>query len=386
MFEASPVYEANYRATKPKVVNQGGTSSGKTYSILQALFCLLSEAPNLVCTVVGQDIPNLKKGAIRDADTIVRSSETLRALLKGYNKSDRIYEFHNGSIMEFTSYDDFQDAKSGKRDYLFINEANGIEYTVVKELVLRTRIRAYFDYNPNAEFWVHEKMIGKPDCHLIISDHRQNPFIPQQIRDGIEALKEEDIELWRVYARGKTGKIEGLIFRKWERCDGIPTGATHIGRGMDFGFTNDPTAVIDVYQQNGELWLEEILYERGLTNDDIERRLLEEDPLSKQKQTVADSAEPKSIEDLRRKGLRIEPAMKGPDSVRAGINTLKKYKLNVTRGSTNLLKELGAYKWKSDRGTGAVTNEPIDKMNHALDAVRYVALNKLQQDAGGYAW
>jgi phage terminase large subunit len=386
MFEASPVFSANYHATLPKVVNQGGTSSGKTYSILQALFCLLSEAANLVCTVVGQDIPNLKKGAIRDADTIVRSSETLQGLLKGYNKSDRIYEFHNGSIMEFTSYDDFQDAKSGKRDYLFVNEANGIEYPVVKELVLRTRIRCFFDYNPNAEFWIHEKYIGKPDCQLIISDHRHNPYIPQQIRDGIEALKEEDTQLYHVYARGKTGKIEGLIYRRWERCNGIPTGAKHIGRGLDFGFTNDPTAAIDVYLQSGELWLHEILYHTGLTNPDIKERSLEEDANTLQKQHVGDSAEPKTIEELRRLGLRIEPAKKGPDSVNAGINILKKYKLNVTRGSVNLLKELGAYKWKVDKATGRPTNVPIDKFNHALDAVRYVALNKLQQPAGGIEW
>ena len=225
MFKASPVFEANLKATEPIVVNQGGTSSGKTYGILQVLFVLLAAGTNLVATVVGQDIPNLKKGAIRDAQDIVRNSPPLQSLVKSYNQTDRIYQFHNGSLLEFTSYEDFQDAKSGKRDYLFINEGNGMAYAIVKELVLRTRIRTFIDYNPNAEFWAHEKYLGKPGVQLLISDHRHNPFLRQATRDKIEALKLEDEELWRVYARGLTGKIEGLIFRHWFVVPGIPEGA-----------------------------------------------------------------------------------------------------------------------------------------------------------------
>jgi phage terminase large subunit len=382
MFEASPVFAANYHALTPKVVNQGGTSSGKTYSILQVLFVLLASGSNLVCTVVGQDIPNLKKGAIRDAQNIVRSSEQLQGFIKSYNKSDRIYEFHNGSIMEFTSYDDFQDAKSGKRDYLFVNEANGITYPVVKELMLRTRIRTFIDYNPNAEFWAHERLIGKPDVQLIISDHRHNPFLTAQARTQIEALKEEDIELWRVYARGLTGKIEGLVLRKWGVVEEIPADAKFIGRGMDFGFTNDPTTTIDVYMQDGQLWLDEVLYETGLTNSDIDLRLLTDDLGARKLRMIADSAEPKSIEELRRLGYsRIEGALKGPDSVRNGIDILKRYHLNVTRRSTNLRKELANYKWRIDRKTGKTTNEPVDAFNHCIDPVRYVALNCIGKPA-----
>mgnify|MGYP005753475637 CR=1 FL=1 len=377
MFETSVLYEANYEATEQVVVDQGGTSSGKTYCILQALFTKLSEQKKRkVCTVVGQDIPNLKAGALRDALEIYDNSETLQSLIKSYNKSDRIFTFNNGSIMEFKSYDGPQDAKSGKRDYLFMNEANGIPYPVWKELFLRTKIQSYIDYNPNAEFWVHEHVIGKPYARLIISDHRHNPFLSEMQRATIEALREEDEELWRVYARGLTGKIEGLILRNWSLCDEIPADAKHIGAGMDFGFTNDPTAVPDVFMQNGELWVDEILYETGLTNPAICKRL-DEEGFDRRKQIIADSSEPKSIAELKQLGLKIEGAKKGPDSVLNGLDVLKRYHINVTRRSVNLRKELNNYKWKVDKLTGKTLNEPVDVFNHLIDPLRYVALNKL---------
>jgi phage terminase large subunit len=381
-FKASPVFDRNYASAKPTVVNQGGTSSGKTVSILQVLFVVLAASANLVATVVGQDIPNLKKGAIRDAQNIVRSSEHLQTHLKGYNKSDRIYEYRNGSLMEFTSYDDYQDAKSGKRDYLFINEANGIDKPIVEELMLRTRIRTFIDYNPNAEFWAHD-LHGQPDVEVIISDHRHNPFLSPAEHTKIEALKTKDLELWRVYARGMTGRIEGLVLTKWSICEEIPAGAKFLGRGMDFGFTNDPTTAIDVYMQDGQLWLDEVLYETGLTNSDIDLRLLTDDLGARKLRLIADSAEPKSIEELRRLGYsKIEGALKGPDSVRNGIDILKRYHLNVTRRSTNLRKELANYKWYIDRKTGKTTNEPVDAFNHCIDPVRYVALNCIGKPAG----
>lgn len=377
LFSGSPIYQANYEATKHKVVNQGGTSSGKTYSILQVLFTLLSQQANMVCTVVGQDIPNLKKGAIRDADAIVKSSPELQAFIKAYNKQDRIYEYHNGSIIEFTSYDGFQDAKSGKRDYLFVNECNGVAYPVVKELVLRTRIRCFFDYNPNSEFWIHEKLLGKPDVQQIISDYRHNPYLNQQIKDGIEALRFEDPELFKVYARGQTGKIEGLVFTKVYNVTELPEGATYLGSGLDFGFTNDPTVVLDLYRAGGELYVDELLHETGLTNPDLFRALTNERPAARWA-VVADSAEPKSIEELRRMGLPIEPAAKGPDSVLAGITTLKAWKINLLPSCVYLKKEAANYKWKVDRQTNKPLNEPVDAFNHCWDALRYIAQAKLQ--------
>jgi phage terminase large subunit len=378
MFQCSPLYLSNLNSKSDIIVNQGGTSSGKTYSILQVLFSIAISEIKQVITIAGQDIPNLKVGAIRDALDIVNNSEQLKALLvKPYNKSDRVFEFASGSIMEFKSYDDAQDAKSGKRDYLFLNEANGIPYEVYSELSLRTKKRTFIDYNPNAEFWVHEKVIGHKGVELIISDHRHNPFISQSQRDKIEALKDIDLELWRVYARGLTGKIEGLIFRNWNIVEQIPADAKLIGTGLDFGFTNDPTACYNVYLNNGELWIDELIYETGLTNTDICKKY-EELAFNKRNDIIADSSEPKSIEEIRRLGYRIEGANKGADSVNASIDILKRYKMNVTRTSTNIRKELNNYKWKVDKTTGKSVNEPVDAFNHGIDAVRYVALNKLK--------
>ena len=210
-----PLYLANRHSTRKKNVNQGGTSSAKTYTLEQVLFDLAIEDPGCVITVAGQDIPNLKKGAIRDSQKIVASSPRIQACLKdyrrtgGYNKSDRIYEFSNGSIMEFNSYDNEQDAKSGKRDYLFINEANGIPWEVYFQLSIRTKKREFLDYNPTSKFWVHEKLIGNDDVALFISDHRHNRFLTPEQHAEIESIP--DKKLWKVYARGMTGKIHGLI-------------------------------------------------------------------------------------------------------------------------------------------------------------------------------
>lgn len=374
MFQCSSVYLANYNSTADTVVNQGGTSSGKTYSIIQVLFSIaISEKATI--TVVGQDIPNLKVGALRDALEIYENSPELKACVKSYNRTDRIFEFLSGSIMEFKSYGNSQDAKSGKRDYCFINEANGIPFEIYTELALRTRKRVFLDYNPNAEFWVHQKVIGQKNVQLIISDHRHNPFLSDKVREKIEALKDIDLELWKVYARGMTGKIEGLILRNWSYCDAIPEQAELIARGLDFGFTNDPTSVVAVYRMDGELWLHEELYQTNLTNKQIYDNVVHSGKY------IADSAEPKSIAELRGYGLNIEGANKGADSIKNSIDILKRFRLNVTRGSVNLVKELNSYKWKVDKHTGNSINEPVDFMNHAIDAVRYVALNKLQNKA-----
>jgi phage terminase large subunit len=373
-YEASVLFKRNYAATTHVVINQGGTSSGKTYAIEQVLFCLACEKENQVITVVGQDIPNLKAGALRDALTIYNQSSQLKKLVKNFNKTDRIFEFYNGSIIEFKSYTNGQDAKSGKRDYLFINEANGIEWNIYSELALRTKTRIFIDYNPNTEFWVHDHLIGKPDVALIISDHRHNPFLDKSMAERIEGI--EDPERWKVYARGLTGKVDGLVFDNWFICDDIPPDAKLIATGLDFGFTNDQTGCINVYRQNGELWIDELFYETRLTNKDIANRLTSVG-VSKKTEIVADSAEPKSIEELMQLGWHITGAKKGADSVNNSIDILKRYKLNITRRSVNLRTELNRYKWRVDK-SGKALNEPVDTWNHLIDPLRYVALNKLK--------
>ena len=377
MFKTTDVFLSNRNADTDIIINQGGTSSGKTYSILQNLFLHAIENDRAIITVAGQDIPNLKVGPIRDAHNIIEKTEGFNNYILEYNKSDRVFTFVNGSIIEFKSYDDAQDAKQGKRDYLFLNEANGVSKIIWDELYIRTKNKSYIDYNPNNEFWVHTELIGKPNVTLIISDHRHNTFLDQKIHDKIEAI--DDPELYKVYARGLTGKLEGVIFRDYNVVNGVDPDAKLIGYGLDFGFSNDPTALVALYSQSGELIIDELIYERGLLNVRISDLMRE---LGVNGRIVADSAEPKSIAELGAYGWQIEGAKKGPDSIRQSINTLKRYKLNVTQRSSNLKKELNGYKWKQNKD-GKLDNEPVDFLNHAIDALRYASLNILDNPTSG---
>lgn len=373
MFRTNELYLANLNATEDLIINQGGTSSSKTYSILQALFSIaIREKCDIL--VVGQSIPNLKVGALKDAIDIVANSDELQQLIVAFNKTDRLYDFVSGSTMHFKSFQDFQDAKSGKRDYTFFNEVNGIPKPIFDEIHLRTRKRTWVDYNPNEEFWIHD-YVGKPNVKFFRTWHEHNPFLDQKVRDKIEGLKEIDEDLWKVYARGMTGKIEGLVFRKWKVATDIPEGAEYIGSGLDFGFTNDPSASVDVFKSDGNLYVKESLYQIGLTNQDLAREL------DKSNKYICDSAEPKSIEELRRSGMKVEASIKGKDSINISIDILKQF--NIFLIGENLIKEFKSYKWKVDRKTNNPTNEPVDFMNHLIDALRYVAMNKLKKNRTG---
>ena len=385
MFQASVLYNANLTAQEEIIVNQGGTYSGKTYSIMQVLFSIAISQENVTISVVGQDVPNLKRGALKDALTILNKSPELKSLISSYNATDRVFKFYSGSTIEFVSYQNAQDAHSGKREYLFVNEANGIAWPIVEQLINRTNIRSFLDYNPSYAFWAHEKLIypgrfGKKRVKLIISDHRHNPFISNDNHAHIEARALEDPEWGKVYARGLTGKIEGLVFRDFNVVQNIPSNATLIGFGLDFGFSIDPSACVAVYKQDGELFIKEILYDRGKTNNDLYELLK---PIVGDNDVIGDSAEPKSIEELYRLGLNIYGAEKGADSIRASIDILKRFKLNITGDSVNLLKELRSYKWAEDKN-GVQLNKPVDYMNHLIDALRYLALNKLGELNQGF--
>ncbi len=234
-YKVTPVFDANYQATERVIVNQGGTSSGKTYAILQVLFFKAIYEPGAVITVVAQDVPNLKAGAYRDAKGIWAMSSFIQQFCGRPNETDRLFSFSNGSLIEFKSYADEQDAKSGKRDYLFVNEANREDFMTYYQLDLRTRKQIYLDYNPSAPFWVHEKLIGEPGVKLLISDHRHNTFLSKQQHDLIENIP--DKELWRVYARGLTGNISGLIFPNWTPIEPEKFPDVDFVGGLDFGWT-----------------------------------------------------------------------------------------------------------------------------------------------------
>lgn len=376
------LFRENYESDARYVVNQGGTSSGKTYTIIQVLFVYAIMEAGCVITVVGQDFPNLRVGPFRDAKTIIAGSEWMRGFFR-VNESSHYIQAKNESIIEFNGYQDEQDAKSGKRDYLYVNEANGVPYEIFWQLQIRTKKRVFIDYNPSSRFWVHDKIIGRKDALLLISTHWDNHFLTDEEHERIEGI--EDEELWKVYARGLTGKLEGLVFKDWDIVDELPAREEWKMSmyGLDFGFTNDPSALEHVVLAHGEIWTDEVLYDTGYTNPML-ARAMREAGLTRKDMVIADSAEPKSIAELKAEGLWVVPSVKGKDSINVGIDILRRYKWHVTRRSVGLIENLKAYKWAKDRD-GNKTNKPEDDNNHGIDAVRYVALNRLNIQRRGTA-
>ena len=375
--ETSPVFEWTANATDPIVIHSGGTNSGKTHSILQYLLALCVTLPGIVATVVGQDIPNLKKGAYRDAKHILNDTDAFNQNLSSHNKSDREFRFKNSSVMEFNSYDDAQDAKSGKRDHLFLNEANGIKKSIFDELEVRTTQQTFIDFNPTARFWAHD-MQGRDDVKWFDSTYLNNPFLEPSIRKKIEAyeptpenIKNKTANEWRwmVYGLGKVGRLEGLVFRDFEVSTDWPEKYKWRVFGLDFGFTNSPTALVEIRYAHGNLYWKQHMYQTGLTNPDISEELTRLG-FSDDELIVADSAEPKSIEELKRKNWYIEAAVKGKDSVNQGIDAIKRYPIIVDAGSKDLIEEFSSYQWKENKD-GKSTNKPIDSFNHGIDAGRY---------------
>ena len=365
------------------VVHQGGSSSGKTYGILQYLFSVGAANPNEIITVVGQDIPNLKVGAYRDAQNILDDSEALRDWYPAelHNKSNRSFRCVNGSLVEFNSYSDEQDAKSGKRQRLFVNEANGVPYEVFEQLRMRTTKQVIIDFNPSAEFWAHKRL---QEAHWVITSFRDNAFISPAVRERILSYEptKENIERgtadkyrWDVYGLGKVGRLEGLILPNWERGR-FPDDYKWRIYGLDFGYTNDPTALVEIRLHRGNLHVKEHLYRSGLTNQDISREM-ERIGIDRNELIIADSAEPKSIEEINRMGWHIRGAIKGKDSINQGIDILKRYKLIVE--GENIAKELNSYIWAKDRN-GNLLNKPIDSFNHCIDAMRYAVSYKTRHE------
>lgn len=365
------------------LVHSGGTSSGKTYSIIQALFTICCFNKHVV-TVTGQDRPNLTVGPYRDAQEIIAGDPFIQENITDWNKSRMTFTFSTGALIEFDSRQDAQDAKQGKRDILFANEANGIPYVVFEEMNVRTSILSIIDFNPTAEFWAHEKLQINPDTVWINTTFRHNKFIKKSVRDSIMGYEPtpENIKRgtaneyrWKVYGLGEVGRLEGLVFPDFKQTNEWPTDPKWIVYGMDFGYTNDPTTLVEARLHAGGLYLREYIYDTGLTNQDIAKRL-ESISFDPNDEIVADSAEPKSIEELRRLGWNIKPAEKGPDSIINGIDALKRYNLYIWYDSKNLLSEFSQYTWKKDRD-GKAMNKPIDAFNHAIDATRYAVQVKI---------
>jgi phage terminase large subunit len=368
----------NNISDKRIIALQGGTRSGKTYSAIQWIIRQAMNYKGLTISVVRSTLPALKASAMRDFVDILT---TLNLYSEGnHNMSENTYTL-NGNTIEFFSVDNEQKLRGRKRDLLFVNEANEITIEQWRQLLFRTTGRVIIDYNPSMfDSWIYSDVLTRPDCGLIITTYKDNPHLSESIIREIEALKNSDPEYWKVFGLGERGQLRDLVFDNWEQVNSIPEDATIISHGMDFGFTNDPTTLVAVYKQDGKIWIDEVLYRTNMTNNDIGNFLKSIN--FERKELVCDSAEPKSIEELRLQGFNVHPAIKGPDSIKIGIDILKRYKLMVTKRSTNLIKELRAYTWDKDN-TGTYTGKPIDYMNHAIDSLRYVGLNKLNNRPSG---
>ena len=352
---------------------QGGTSAGKTFGILPILIDKAAKTGGLEISVVAESIPHLRRGALRDFLKVMKW--TNRFVDDRFNKSLLKYEFANGSFIEFFSADDSSKLRGARRDILYVNECNNVNFEAYNELSIRTKKEVYLDFNPANEFWVEEIKEDK-EADFIILTYKDNEALDIGIVDQIEKnrLKAETSSYWRnwwkVYGLGELGMLEGVVFSNWKQIDTIPKEARLVGIGLDFGYTNDPTSCIEIYIYNEKRILNEIVYQTGLLNSDIANKLPKDVPV------YADSAEPKSIRTIQLAGITIKGVTKGRDSINYGIDVMQREEYLVTSNSTNLIKELRSYCWDTDK-TGKRLNKPVDNYNHAIDAVRYHEMETL---------
>lgn len=331
-----------------------------------------------VFTIVRKTMPAIRASVMRDFFEILEKENWYDEA--NHNKSQSTYLLF-GNLIEFLSVDQPSKIKGRKRQVAFLNEANNLTLEDFRQINMRTTELMILDYNPSDFFsWIYDHILTRDDCSFFQSSYKDNPHLGQTIIEEIERLKETDENYWRVYGLGERGINMAAIFPKFEIVDEVPSGAQFIAHGLDWGFTNDPTALISVWKMGHHLYLQEILYETGLTNMDIGERFKE--IIQGRDEIIADSAEPKSIEEIFRLGFNIKPSKKGRDSISQGIDIMKRHKLHIIKGSLNLIKEIQNYKWITDKN-GRMLNQPDPGNDHAMDAVRYVCLNKLATNRRG---
>lgn len=358
---------------------QGGTSASKTISILQLLIdgCQRDKTPQLT-SVTSESIPHLKRGAIRDFKNIMQEHKYWDD--KRWNATDFTYTFETGTPLEFFSLDMPHKVRGPRRKRLFINEANNIPYETFDQLEVRTEDEIWLDWNPVSEFWWHEGESGnmavkdREDADSEILTYLDNEGLPDSIIKSIETHRGNK-NWWRVYGQGLIGEIEGRIYTDWKIVNEIPHEARLERYGLDFGYSNDPTAVVAIYRYNGGFIFDEILYRKGMLNKDIA------DFMKNQKDSliVADSAEPKSIAELNMYGLRVIKSKKGRDSIKFGIATVQQQRCSITKRSVNGIKEYRGFMWKTD-DNGKILQVPEPGRDHFLDATRYGIKNLIPDD------
>lgn len=346
----------------------GGTSAGKTISILQILIDYAQSTNGELISVVSESFPHLRRGAMRDFLNIMQTQGYYKE--ERWSKTDYTYTFETGSKIEFFSADQPGKVRGPRRDVLFVNEANNIDYESFDQLRIRTRKVIWLDYNPTNEYWAYTEVMPNYEHDFVTLTYLDNEALDPAIVADIESHKHNKA-WWQVYGEGQLGEVEGKVFTGWRLdLDEIPHEARLERRGLDFGYSNDPTAIVDVYYYNGGFILDELLYQKGLTNKQIADFILNgEQP---QVTVYADSAEPKSIDELRLYGVNVVPAQKGPGSIQQGISFVQDQRISVTKRSLNIIKEYRNYMWARDRdGNYIKPPKPEDMFNHGMDALRY---------------
>ena len=343
---------------------QGGSRSSKTCNIMRWLVVQAISRQSLTIDVVRKSNPVLMTSVFVDFKTFMLEVGWWNE--RRWHSTRQIYTFPTGSTMRFFSVDQEQKLKGPGRKILFCNEANELSYYEFNQLDMRTEELIILDYNPSFhdEHWIN-LVNNEERTHFFITTYKDNPFLSLRQIEVIEGLKDKNTSLYNIYALGQQGIIEGLIYTNWREVDAFPTFAKRQGIGIDFGYTNDPTAVVKCGILGNDIYLQEMLYETHADNERIVKHLRKELAL----RGTADSADPRTINELNKLGARVDPVVK--PLLIPSINALQQYTLNIVKGSTNIRKEVKTYSYVQDKSSGKFTNEPIDLNNHAMDAMRY---------------
>ncbi len=352
---------------------QGGTSASKTVSIVLNLIHLAqSDKKSTLTSIVSESFPHLRRGVMRDFLLIMQEHKYFKD--ERWSKTEFTYTFETGSKIEFFSADQPDKVRGPRRDRLFINEANNIPYEAFDQLEVRTKEFVFLDWNPTNEFWYYTEIANKrTDYEHTVLTYRDNEALSKEIIDSIEQRKGNKM-WWAVYGEGQLGEVEGKIYKDWQTIDAIPHEARLERYGMDFGYSNDPTAIVAIYRYNGGFIFDEVTFQKGLSNKQI-ADIFNNHPLAL---VIADSAEPKSIDEIKMYGINIVPAIKGQGSVNQGIQYVQDQRCSVTKRSLNIIKEYRSYLWRTDRD-GKIINEPEGGFDHSMDAIRYGLSGYMEQ-------
>jgi phage terminase large subunit len=356
----------------------GGTRSGKSYGIIQYLIFEVLQTPQTI-TIVRKTIPSLKKTVLKDFKDIMQGLGLWND--ESMNIADRIYTMSNGGQIQFMNTDDPDKLRGLKSDILFIDEANEVDEDAYFQLSIRTTGKIILAYNPTISpyHWLRQMQ----DCDRYTTSYRNNPYLPKEMVKSIEDLQTKNPKLWKIYGLGEYAANDKAIYQ-FEVVDDFD--AEFVAFGLDWGYGGDELGLVAVFKEGDNLYLEELIYEKGMVMKDIADRL-EKLGINKSYEIFCDSSEPRSIEELYRYGFNAKPVKKGPDSIRFGISVLQNYKLHILKTSTNLINEMYGYQYATDKH-GYTTDTPEGGLDHLLDAARYVGMMKLTQKAvrkGSYA-